>query len=407
MDYPHGCGNRIIMNEFKFVCPSCGQKIKVDSAAGGRPCACPGCQTELLIPVAPKRVGEVPAATVVRPKKPASKAKISAGPGRAQSILAKTAKLPSTTAALPLARTITSVSVHSEGPPKSSAPRTSKKPNSNSAVGLVKAEAGEPLKAGSTTSPEAPLAAASSGSELPRGASLKVRLAAYKEKKPIVAKATVTIATEAAVAQERQTHVASLTPAIKLELVRSVRQRIANQAHWMPRITPAGKYAYAVREVDGKSEPIKVTSPEATRFSILGAALLELHLRKVTRTATGRAEFLDQELLDAIRQVAGNETGTQEAGSGESPSQGKQVPPISHAQSLQALDLLEEQYKRKIEESAVSSLRLEDLRITHLAHKIKLKVPIAVEEIYAALANELNEIHRRLTTLERLAGKSG
>ncbi|MCL4179356.1 MAG: hypothetical protein KJ072_16640 [Verrucomicrobia bacterium] len=173
----------------------------------------------------------------------------------------------------------------------------------------------------------------------------------------------------------------------------------------MPRITPEGKYAYAAREVDGKPEPIEVTSPEATRFSILGAALLELHLRNVTQTATGRAEFLDQELLDAIRQVAGNEAGTQEAGPGESPAEDGQVPPVSHAQSLQALDLLEEQYTRNIEESAVSSQRLEDLRMTDLARKIGLKVPIAVEEICAALANELDEIDRRLKALERPVGK--
>ena len=348
MDYSHGRGHRIIMNEFKFVCPSCGQKIKVDSAATGRQFPCPGCQSELLIPAAPKRAGEVPAATLVPRKKPASKSPIPAAPGGAKSILRKTAKLRSTTA-------------------------------------------GKPLK---TSSPKG-----GSGSEVPPRA-------APKPENPTVPTAAVTTASEAAVSQEKQTHVASLTPAVKREIIRSVRQRIANPAHWMPRITPEGKYAYAAREVDGKSEPIEVTSPEATRFSILGAALLELHLRNVTQTATGRAEFLDQELLDAIRQVAGNEAGTQEADPGESPAEDGQVPPVSHAQSLQALDLLEEQYTRNIEESAVSSQRLEDLRMTDLARKIGLKVPIAVEEICAALANELNEIDGRLKALERPVGKS-
>lgn len=379
------------MNEFKFVCPSYGQKIKVDSAASGRQFDCPGCQSELLIPLAPKKAGEVPAATLVPRKKPASKSPIPAAPGQAKSILRKTAQLPSTTAALPAARAVTSAPEPSEALPKSSATLTSKKPESNSTVGLVKAEAGKPLK---TSSPKG-----GSGSEVPRGA-------APRPKNPTEPTAAVTAASEAAVSQEKQTHVASLTPAVKREIARSVRQRIANQAHWMPRITPAGKFAYAAREVDGKSEPIEVTSPEATRFSILGAALLELHLRNVTQTATGRAEFLDQELLDAIRQVAGNEAGTQEAGPGESPAEVGQVPPVSHAQSLQALDLLEEQYTRMIEESAVSSQRVEDLRMTHLARKLELKTPVAVEEICAALANELKEIDRRLRALERPVGKS-
>jgi hypothetical protein len=221
-------------------------------------------------------------------------------------------------------------------------------------------------------------------------------------------KAEVPASTETVALPEKRTQVAALTPSIKREIVRSVRRRIADEAHWMPRITPKGEYAYAVKNLEGKPVSVEVTSPEATQFSVLGAALLELHLRNVTRTATGRAEFLDVELLDAIRQVAGDETGEQEAGPGELPSKGKEVPPISHAQSLQALDVLEERYAQEIEDAAAGgSGRSEDLRLAELTRRIKRKVPVTVEELCAAVANELKEINARLAALERPPGEGG
>jgi len=106
----------------------------------------------------------------------------------------------------------------------------------------------------------------------------------------------------------------------------------------MARIDAKGDYAYAAKEVNGMPVPVDVQSPEATRFSVLGAVLLELHLRNVTQTATGRAEFLDRELLDALRQVAGEASVELDPAPGELPRRGMEVPALSHAQSLKALE---------------------------------------------------------------------
>ena len=134
----------------------------------------------------------------------------------------------------------------------------------------------------------------------------------------------------------------------------------------MPGVAPEGKYAYAAKDVEGKPVPVEVTSPEATRFSILGAALAELQLRNVTRTASGRMEFLDQELIEAIRQAAGETIAEWEAGPAQASAPGQPAPLISHAQSLKALDLLEERYTREVEDPAGAARgRLEDLRLGH------------------------------------------
>jgi hypothetical protein len=258
------------------------------------------------------------------------------------------------------------------------------------------------LKAEPTAPEAAPPAEVSAGSESRAEATPKVVPVPARKAILPEAKTSVTSPVEAPVSPEEHTQVASLTPAVKREIVRSVRRRIADEADWMPRINPAGKYAYAAKDVEGKREFVEVTDPAATRYSVLGAALLELHLRNVTRTATGRADFLDRELLNAIRQAAGDRTGTQEAGPGEQLDESKNVPPISHAQSLQALDLLEAQYTREIEESAGGAReRLEDLRIVHLARKIERKDSVTIEEFCAAMSNELKEINARLVALER------
>jgi hypothetical protein len=338
------------MSEFKFICPSCRQKIKVDLAASGREFACPGCQTELLVPAAPDNAGQLPTATVVQVKK----------------------RMPGGDA---------------------------------SSYGMKKTSKVEHPDSGATLIPRTPAKngtrnRASSAPALEQGPA-KVKLVGTTTKKPIE-KATVgSIPTETATSQEQQLQIASLTPAIKRDMVRSIRLRIADEAHWMPRINPEGQYAYAAKDVEGKPVPVEVTGPEATRFSILGAALAELHLRNVTRTASGRAEFLDQELAEAIRQAAGDAIGEQEAGPGEPSARDKPAAPISHAQSLKALDLLEERYAREIEETTGSVRgRPEDLRIEHLKRKLERKEPITIEEICATLINELKEMNERLTALE-------
>jgi hypothetical protein len=58
------------MKEFKFECPSCGQRIGCDPAHAGRAIPCPGCRVEIRIPKSVAGAG-VPKATVVQGRKSA------------------------------------------------------------------------------------------------------------------------------------------------------------------------------------------------------------------------------------------------------------------------------------------------------------------------------------------------
>jgi hypothetical protein len=203
---------------------------------------------------------------------------------------------------------------------------------------------------------------------------------------------------------ETSSQVSVLTSAIKREIVRSIRKRVADKTRWMPRITPEGEYAYAAKEVRGKRVPVEVTSPEATIFSVLGAALLELRLRSVTHTASGRAEFLDEELLDALKMASGGKTVVQKVAPGQLPSKGKDVPAISHTEVLKALDLLEDRYAQEMPESRDDRGTLDGLSMADLAGKVERGKPVTVEDLYAATSSELAVIKRRLKALERTEG---
>jgi hypothetical protein len=106
--------------------------------------------------------------------------------------------------------------------------------------------------------------------------------------------------------------------------------------------------------------------------------------------------------LEAIQEVAGDETAKQEAGPGELLERGKQVPPVSHAQCLEALDLLEKRYTGESEKQAGAAAdRKEDLRLAQLNRRIERKFDVSIEDLCAALSNELAEINSRLDDLER------
>jgi len=174
----------------------------------------------------------------------------------------------------------------------------------------------------------------------------------------------------------------------------------------MPRITPDGQYAYAAKDEDGRVVSVQPTSPEATRFSVLGALLREFHERNVTQTATGRQELLGEELLDALRQVVGDEASEQEVAPGDLPSSGKQVPPVSHAQCLETLDVLEARYTGGMEQSAAAAqATADDLRLPDLLERLERQRPVTMDELCVAMSNELKAVHERLDALERPPGK--
>lgn len=191
---------------------------------------------------------------------------------------------------------------------------------------------------------------------------------------------------------------AALTPALKRDLVRAVRERLAEEAKWMPRKTEDGKFAYAAKLVGGKLVPTPITSPDATHFSLLGAVLLEFHQRNVTQTASGRKEFLDGEIVEAIRQVTGR------SGGAASPAEKAADPmAMTHAQCLQALDLLDQRYARAAEAVATPEVerKREPGRLADVLRKIERQETITAEELATAVRLEFEEVNRRLAQLER------
>ena len=75
------------MNDFKFSCPSCGQKIAGDPSYGGRQIACPACLKPFTIPYTPGAAPVPPAATRIAVAAPQVKAP-SASPTNASAGLA-------------------------------------------------------------------------------------------------------------------------------------------------------------------------------------------------------------------------------------------------------------------------------------------------------------------------------
>jgi hypothetical protein len=202
--------------------------------------------------------------------------------------------------------------------------------------------------------------------------------------------------------QPEHLRVAALTPAIKLDMVRAVRRRITDESSWLPgRIK--GANAYAAKVSDGEPVLVDATSSEATRFSLIGAFLLEFHLRSVARTATGRTKFLDREIPDAVREVLFEETGEEEREQTEDPLLSKDMMAIPHSQCLATLDVLEARFSQRMEQARFEKAKrtLGNVRLPDLVGKLEKKTPVAPEEVATALYHELIDLRRRLDRLER------
>lgn len=198
--------------------------------------------------------------------------------------------------------------------------------------------------------------------------------------------------------------VAALTPEVKLDMVRAVRRRIANEENWLPGMHQ-GKPAYAAKQEGDAITLVDVNSAEATRFSLIGAFLLEFHLRNVSRTATGRRRLLDQEIPEAIQDVL-LETLSAEEREAQQESTAKMDPTslvsISHAQCLATLDLLEERYLQRMSQlqAEKGKRKLGNVRLSDLVRKLEKKARIVPEDVATALYHELIEVRRRLERLE-------
>jgi hypothetical protein len=202
-------------------------------------------------------------------------------------------------------------------------------------------------------------------------------------------------------AQPPSARIAALTPEVKLEMIHAVRQRLAQETAWLPWKLD-NKTAFAAKMRDGKTILVDVKSPEATRFSLIGAFLLEFHLRQLVRTAVGREEFLDHEIPDVVRQVL------TEKMSGEERTQMEQAPAdenlarLTHAQCLAVLERLETSYAHRLDQAWAERAKrlLENVRLPDLLRKLEKNATIEPAEVATALYHEITELSHRLDRLE-------
>ena len=198
-----------------------------------------------------------------------------------------------------------------------------------------------------------------------------------------------------------QSRVAILSPAVKLDLTRAVRRRIADESAWLPGKVE-GDLAYAAKLREGEPVLLDFKSSEATRFSLVGAFLLEMHLRQVIKTAAGRRKFLDEEIPETIREVLLEKTSDEERERAEDPLANQDLLAISHSECLAVLDVLEERYSQRVDQLRIekSKKRVGNVRLSDLVKKLEKKARILPEDVATALYHELMDVHRRLERLE-------
>ena len=197
-----------------------------------------------------------------------------------------------------------------------------------------------------------------------------------------------------------------LRPAFKLELVRALRCRIADESAWLPGKVK-GATAYAAKINEGALVLLDAKSPEVTRFSLLGAFLLEMERRHVAPTAVGRKRFLDEEIPEAIRQVRLEHMIDEEREHAQERLAREDLQPLDHSQCLAALGVLEGRYTQRMEQRQIEQAkrRLGSVGLADLVKKLEQKAAISPEELATALYHELMEVSRRLENVERRLGR--
>ncbi len=394
------------MSDFKFGCPVCGQHIKADLAATGRQVNCPSCDARLLIPAPASNPTEFPSAILIGARKSFAAAPVAAT-GGSSSTVAPTPR-PTQAPAQPAAAAITPAlkPAPTPAPAGDKAARPDAPPKPVAPAMVAPAAAPVPKLKVAIPTPAPPTAAPSPREEKPApvaapAAAPSIATSVTPPAPPPVAESPV------AAADPAKVQVAVLSSALKREIVRAVRARLTDESRWMPRKTESGKFSYAAKRVGGELIPVPITSPEATHFSLLGAVLLEFHQRNVTQTASGRKEFLDGEIVAAIREVT-RQSGAASAGALSSTGESLDPMAMTHAQCLQALDLLDRRYVGESEAIATAEAerKLEPVRLSDLVRKLELQGPVTAEEVATALYHELEEINRRLAALERVAGQA-
>lgn len=203
-----------------------------------------------------------------------------------------------------------------------------------------------------------------------------------------------------------RTRVAALTPQIKQGIVQAVRQTIRNEANWISGVNDTGEYVYAAREGGGKVETVNPTDSEATRFSLVGAVLREIHRLNVAPNAQGRRRLLDHEIPDALRSARFGDDETPEQRKKHTP---KELFAASHAECLGALDLLEDEFSGSGGEAvtAADTEKLGNIRLADLVRRLEKKLPVTADDVATAFVIETQGLITRVEKLERALARKG
>ncbi len=423
------------MNDFKFKCPRCGQHILANAEWIGRPLECPSCNTRITVPAPQPRPKKKESALADTKKPPghALQTTLAQKVGEAQTTRTKTSDsarqevgatepgapttpgtvpLPSkdgstvealgaepTNQKMPVVSSAPDARAKSPGTSARRSPQIEKKGELKKAVPQVVIPEGKsPPPSGGRQSAEALPEAARNESDVP--VTPPTQQSVTVTEKPAFTPAETAEASPGACQPEPRC-IAVLSAAVKLEIVRGVRQRIADESAWLPGKVD-GKTAYAAKMDGANLVLLDAKSPEATRVSLMGAFLLELEAQHVKATATGRREFLDEEIPDGIRGVLQEQMEGEQGENPEDALADKDLLTISHAQCLAVLDWMEARYSERMEQLLIEKAkkRLGNVRLTDLVKKLEKKARIQAEDVATALYHELAEVRRRLERLE-------
>jgi hypothetical protein len=197
--------------------------------------------------------------------------------------------------------------------------------------------------------------------------------------------------------QALKSHVGSLSAEIKLEVVRWAFRRIEHPATWMRSVKRGARYFYAgIRKGKG-IDPVPYDHPEAERFTLLGAILLELKIQNVSMSADGREEFLDHEIVDNCRKVLQQNAPDLEHSEdllGE----------LDHRQCLSVLRQLEAFYLNECEhlDDMMESVRLPGVTMNDLVQRAEKGTIVTSNEVLSVLYHETHVLNRRIEALEKL-----
>lgn len=191
-----------------------------------------------------------------------------------------------------------------------------------------------------------------------------------------------------------------LTPAIRLQLVTKAREHIADPGRWTRGIGENDRRVLAARMEDGKTVPLKITNPDATHFSIVGALLRGMDELNVLLTASGRSDFLHDDLEGATARVILRALPADASEEDKAKTAGTNPLTLTHEQCLAVLQEMQSHYvKRERQEASDAAPKLDtSVTLEQLLARGEDSLP-GLEVAKAALV-ELQDLRSQLADLE-------